>query len=141
MVETQTACLVRAGGDRRPRLRLVCFPHAGGTPAAFRGWADRLPPEVELLIACYPGRHNRFADPLWTRMEPLADEAAAALLRLPDVPTALFGHSMGAAVAYEAAVRLQAAGRPPLRLFVSGHPAPHRERPVGVDYADTDTPL
>jgi surfactin synthase thioesterase subunit len=40
-------------------------------------------------------------------------------------PFALFGHSVGALVAYEVARSLCAAGRTPVHLFVSGQRAPH----------------
>jgi surfactin synthase thioesterase subunit len=42
-----------------------------------------------------------------------------------DRPFALFGHSVGALVAYETARSLCAAGRTPVHLFVSGQRAPH----------------
>ncbi|WP_034263748.1 thioesterase II family protein [Actinospica robiniae] len=109
----------------RPRLRLVCLPHAGGTASFFQPWAELMPPDVELLAVRYPGRHDRYGDPFAESMEQLADPVAAALEPLLDRPIALFGHSMGATVGYEVAVRLEAAGRPPVRLFVSSRRAPH----------------
>ncbi|MFE6744809.1 thioesterase II family protein [Kitasatospora purpeofusca] len=110
-----------------PRLRLVCFPHAGGSPAAYRTWHRHLPADVEVLAVCYPGRQDRIGDPFPAGAAELADEVAAALGPLRDVPVALFGHSMGALLAYEVAVRLAAdpGAPPPVRLFVSGSPAPH----------------
>nr|BEK67602.1 alpha/beta fold hydrolase [Kitasatospora purpeofusca] len=109
-----------------PRLRLVCFPHAGGSPAAYRTWHRHLPTDVEVLAVCYPGRQDRIGDPFPAGAAELAAEVAAALGPLRDVPVALFGHSMGALLAYEVAVRLAAdpGAPPPVRLFVSGSPAP-----------------
>ncbi|MFJ8432085.1 thioesterase II family protein [Kitasatospora sp. NPDC094019] len=105
----------------------MCFPHAGGSPAAYRSWHRHLPEDVEVLAVCYPGRQDRIGDPFPAGVAELADEIAAALAPLRGVPVALFGHSMGALVAYEVAVRLAAApdAPPPVRLFVSGSPAPH----------------
>ncbi len=110
-------------------LRLVCFPHAGGSVTTFRGWPALLPASVELVGVQYPGRQDRYAEPCHEQMAPLADEIAAAVLAELTGPLAFFGHSMGAAVGFEVARRLQAAGREPVRLFVSARSAPTRTRP------------
>ena len=111
-----------------PRLRLACFPHAGGSASFFRSWSERLPPDIDLLALQYPGREDRFNEAPTTRLEDLADGAALALRDFADAPLALFGHSLGAALAYETALRLESAGAPLRHLFVSAHPAPHRQR-------------
>lgn len=123
-------CLRRAGLVADPWARLVCFPHAGGTASFYRGWREDLPADVELCSVQYPGRLDRIAEPGAPDMDRLADEIAHALAALSDRPLALFGHSMGAAVAYEAALRLPAlTGRSADLLLVSGRCAPHRARP------------
>ncbi|WP_220183073.1 thioesterase II family protein [Sphaerisporangium album] len=107
------------------RLRLVCLPHAGGGASAYRPWAALLPPEVELLTVQYPGREDRFQDPLVDGMQDLVTRIAGALTPALDRPYALFGHSMGSAVAWELAHELRHRGAPaPRRLFVSGREAP-----------------
>ncbi|MFI9324907.1 thioesterase II family protein [Kitasatospora aureofaciens] len=104
-----------------PALRLVCFPHAGGSASFFRSWAAHLDPSVELLAVQYPGRENRFHEPLVPDLATLAEAAAEHLRPLPPLPTVLFGHSMGAAVAYESLLLLEALGDTPVtRLCVSG---------------------
>ncbi|MEB3963736.1 alpha/beta fold hydrolase [Streptomyces kunmingensis] len=119
------------GGD--VRLRLVGFPHAGGTASLFHGWAARLPRGVELLATQYPGRQERLAEPCAESMEELADRITDALEDVlgPELaaPLALFGHSLGSAVAYEVARRLdERHGIVPARIVVSGRGAPHTER-------------
>ncbi|GGL51473.1 thioesterase II family protein [Planomonospora parontospora] len=116
-----------------PRLRLVCFPHAGGAAGFFRTWGARLPEGVELYGVQYPGRQDRVREPHARTMDELAGPAAAALRPLAGVPTALFGHSMGAAVAHETVLRLEAELDGPLAgLVVSGRPAPDRLRRTEV---------
>ncbi|WP_327243886.1 thioesterase II family protein [Streptomyces sp. NBC_01320] len=125
----------RLRGTAEPALRLACFPHAGGTASMFRGWRRLLPPDVELLAARYPGRQDRIAEPVIESMDELAERITGALLGLLDRPLALFGHSMGSAVAYAVAAKLSAEhGVNPALLVVSGRPAPHRVEPTTVHH-------
>jgi pyochelin biosynthetic protein PchC len=124
----------------RPRLRLVCFPHAGGTAQLFHGWPARLPSDIEVLAVRYPGRQDRVAEPCVDDMGTLADAVAAALEPHLDRPLALFGHSMGAAVAYEVALRLEARPVVPVHVLVSAHVPGHRADRSHLD-DDTDEAL
>lgn len=111
----------------RPGLRLVCFPHAGGGASFYGRWSRWLPPAVELLVVQYPGREDRLREAPVNDLHSLADLVAEALAPLLHRPLALFGHSLGAAVAYEVAHRLeeQASLDLDLRgLFVSGRAPP-----------------
>ncbi|MEU9268780.1 alpha/beta fold hydrolase [Streptomyces sp. NPDC048251] len=111
------------------RARLVCLPHAGGSASFFFPVSKALAPEVEVLAVQYPGRQDRRHEPNVSGLPDLADRIFAALRPLDDRPLALFGHSMGAVLAYEIALRMQDSGLPaPVRLFVSGRRAPSRHR-------------
>ncbi|MEU0743930.1 alpha/beta fold hydrolase [Streptomyces sp. NPDC006134] len=109
-------------------VRLVCLPHAGGAASFYLPVAKALAPRVEVLAVQYPGRQDRRHEPAATDVEQLADAVAEEILATLDGPYALFGHSMGAMVGFEAARRLQAAGRGPAELFVSGRRAPALDR-------------
>ena len=127
-----------------PRARLVCLPHAGGTAAAYTGWADRLPDWVELLCVQYPGRQDRIAEPCLPSAAMMADAVVAALTPYADLPLYLFGHSMGGMVAYESAVRMELGPGPyPAALFLSGQLAPHRYTPFpdGLDDATVEATI
>lgn len=110
-----------------PRLRLVCFAHAGGTASTFRLWHKGLPEDIEVLAVRYPGRQDRLLEDPIEDMDELVDAISAALPPLLTGPLAFFGHSLGASVAHEVAVRLEQRHDHRLtRLFVSAREAPHR---------------
>ncbi|MFD5660951.1 thioesterase II family protein [Streptomyces hirsutus] len=104
------------------RIRLVCVPHAGAGAAVFRPWAERLGPDTELVTVRLPGRESRLREPPVREWPALAREFAAALGEQVAAPYLLFGHSMGAMLAYETVVRPLA--RPPERVLLSGCRAP-----------------
>ncbi len=105
--------------------KLVCFPHAGGWASTYRTWPSGLPSDVGVLAVRYPGREDRLDDPFPAGLEALADTVTAALADLTRQRLVLFGHSMGASVAHEVALRLHAMGCPPAALCVSGRRPPH----------------
>jgi pyochelin biosynthesis protein PchC len=109
-------------------VRLVCLPHAGGSASFFFPIATALRPRIDVLAVQYPGRQDRWRDSLIDNVPELADAVTAALGPWLDRPVALFGHSMGASVAFEVAVRLAREGIVPSQLFVSGRRAPSRHR-------------
>ncbi|MFI1378413.1 thioesterase II family protein [Embleya sp. NPDC020886] len=111
----------------QPVARLVCLPHSGGTAAAYAPWAASLRPDIELLAVQYPGHGDRFGEPAPDDVRTLSAELDAELSRLDPLPTFLFGHSLGALVAYESALALAADGRPLHGLLVSGCLPPSRQ--------------
>jgi surfactin synthase thioesterase subunit len=104
--------------------RLVALPHAGGSASAFCLLSTALAPEFQVLAVQYPGRQDRFHEPLITDIHELADHVVKALEPYLDEPLALFGHSMGASVAFETARRLERRGVAPTALIVSSRTAP-----------------
>ncbi|MEU9731649.1 alpha/beta fold hydrolase [Streptomyces sp. NPDC048002] len=115
----------RWSGGSTPRFTLICLPHAGGSAGFYRPWAALMPSEVELLAVQYPVREDRLEDPGAADMHGLVSAVADAVAPLLDRPYALFGHSMGSAVAWELAHELSRREVPrPRRLFASGRAAP-----------------
>ena len=111
--------------DSRARFRLFCFPYAGGSSAIYRPWSRQIHPDVEVVPAVLPGRELRLREPAYTRSEPLVEDLARAIVPFLDRPFALFGHSMGATLAFELARQLRSEhGIEPNHLFVSGRRAP-----------------
>src|SRR3954464_3266849 len=50
------AWIVRYRPNDQARLRLFCFPYAGGRASVFRSWLDALPADIELCCIQLPGR-------------------------------------------------------------------------------------
>lgn len=118
--------IARQSAQGECRLRLYCFPYAGGGTQIYRGYAQLLPPGIEVCMVQLPGRERRFGEPAPTSV----DESVRGLLPVmraeTDLPWAFFGHSLGALIAYELARALRTEGLPsPRHLFVSAHRAPH----------------
>lgn len=105
--------------------RLVCFPHAGGSASYFAPLAQALPDAVDLVALQYPARQERLSEPGIASIDELVAAILPQLDGWLDQPFALFGHSMGAIVAYEVARILEhQRGTVPLALVVSGRRAP-----------------
>jgi medium-chain acyl-[acyl-carrier-protein] hydrolase len=112
------------------RIRLYCFPFAGGGPASFTSWVDEMPADIgaktELWTVNLPGRESMRVPPRYTRMSPITQALTDAIASYLAVPFVFFGHSMGALISYELACELRARGMTgPLHIIVSAHRAPH----------------
>ncbi|WP_395576987.1 thioesterase II family protein [Streptomyces sp. BK79] len=116
--------------------RLVCFPHAGGSASFYFPTSRALAPQTEVLAVQYPGRQDRRSERCRESVAELADELTQELLPYTDRPLALFGHSMGATIAFEIAQRLESRDIVPLALFISGRRAPTLDRPENLHMLD-----
>jgi medium-chain acyl-[acyl-carrier-protein] hydrolase len=117
--------LTRFPATGEARRRIFCLPFAGGGPAAFRLWPRALPDDVEVLAVRLPGRSPSSREPLLDSAADIVAWLLPAMRSADELPFVIFGHSMGALLAYELTIALEADGaRPPERLFVSGRGAP-----------------
>ncbi len=108
------------------RGRLFCLPHAGAGAAAYLGWSGELGHGVSLWAVQLPGREARLGEPALASLPLLVDTLLPLLAPHCGLPYALYGHSMGAFVAFELAQALALAGvSAPRLLVVSGARAPH----------------
>jgi pyochelin biosynthetic protein PchC len=105
------------------QVRLFCFPFAGGTAMSFTPFSFHLPAHLGVCPVRLPGRDGRAPAPSCT-LEDLADQIADGLRPFLDRPFALFGHSLGAHVAFEVALRLEQRGKPPGILYASASRPP-----------------
>ena len=138
-VSTQTSAWVRRFQPApEAATRLICFPHAGGSATFYFPVAQALSPAVDVLCLQYPGRQDRRGEPCIDDIGTLADLITAELRPWLDRPFTLFGHSMGATLAFEVALRLERGGSTALGLFASGRRAPSRHRDERVHLASDD---
>lgn len=105
-------------------VRLVCFPHAGGSASYYFPVSKALSSVADVQVLQYPGRQDRRVTPFIEDMDELADAVTAVLRGQLDLPLVLFGHSMGATLAFEVAARLEREGVDLLAMFASGRRAP-----------------
>ena len=112
---------------KRPqaRFRLFCFARAGGGTASFRGWPQDIHPEVEVALIQCPGREARLREEPLRSMEALVPTIAGEMAKFLDLPYAVYGHSLGAKVAFETVRELRRRKLPaPVHLFAAASPGP-----------------
>lgn len=116
------------------RLRIFCLPYAGGGASIYRPWVRHLPAEVQVCPIQLPGREERLRETAFTQVPLLVETVAEALTPHLDLPYVLFGHSLGALLAFELARELRRRELPaPQHLYASAARAPHlppRERAI-----------
>ncbi|WP_406428077.1 thioesterase II family protein [Streptomyces sp. NBC_00147] len=125
----------------RPPVRLLCFHHAGGSPVSFLGWQRALGEAVDVVPVSLPGREVDGASRRYDDMDSLARALEDELGPVLETPYLVYGHSMGALVAYRLALRrARLARRTPERLLVGAYPAPHLPHPLahGAHLSDED---
>jgi acyl transferase domain-containing protein len=114
------------------KVRLFCFPYAGGNAAVYRPWVESLRPDIELVAVDPPGRAARVHERPIDDFDAFFDALLPALAQFTDRPMAFYGHCLGGITLYEAARRLRAQRGFELRhVFVSSSRAPRRLLRVG----------
>ncbi|MGW7824382.1 thioesterase II family protein, partial [Streptomyces puniciscabiei] len=132
-----TAWIRRYHPSADSTVRLVCFPHAGGSASFFHQVSTRFAPETDVVALQYPGRQDRRHEPCIEDLGVLADRLSEEIGALSDKSTVFFGHSMGAVLAFETALRLEERGaNPPRAIVASGRRAPSCRRPERVHHGD-----
>ncbi|VVS94549.1 thioesterase II family protein [Desulfoluna spongiiphila] len=115
---------------RTERVRFFALPFAGGGASIFHGWEGLLPPHVGMYAVQPPGRENRISETPYSSMASLVEGLTEAMLPYLDMPFVLFGHSLGARVAFEVARALRKSlGVEPHHLIVAASRGPHIPEP------------
>ena len=121
---------VRHNPTPQPQRRLFCFPYGGGNAATYHNWSQYLPTNVELCAIQLPGRSNRLHEQPYIALPELITTLAHVIEPLLDMPYTLFGHSLGALLAFELTRELRRRNqRAPEHLFISARLAPQLPLP------------
>jgi surfactin synthase thioesterase subunit len=103
---------------------IIVFPHAGAAASSYRTLATALAAGGDTFVVQYPRRAERLNHPAPQTIHDLAHELFQAGPWHRAAPLRLFGHSMGALVAFEFARIAEQHRIPVHKLWVSAGPVP-----------------
>jgi len=121
------------------KVRLICFPFAGGDARAFDAFVQSLPSWIEAVVVEYPGHGTRRSEPLCSDTPSLVraifPSLRSAISDGSRIPYAILGYSVGALVAMETCEHVSRLGLPaPCLVIPVGAAAPTTWK-LGVDPA------
>ncbi len=116
--------------EAKDKIRLFCLPYAGGGASIYRGWAKAFSGDTGIYPIQLPGRENRITELPIYEMRELVVAISEAMRPYLQRPFILFGHSLGARIAFELVRNLREKWKiQPCCLIVSGSRAPHIPEP------------
>jgi medium-chain acyl-[acyl-carrier-protein] hydrolase len=117
-------------GETMSRIKLFCFPYAGGAAASYSSWKQLLNPDIEMRAIELAARGRRMREPNYNSIDDAVDDVFNIINdELHQAPYALFGHSMGSMIAFELAYKIQRNNLPePIHIIFSGRAAPQVSR-------------
>ena len=77
------------------KVRLFCFPFAGGGLVSFRNWAQLFGDTVEVVAVEAPGRGTRINEPAVDDLDTFVERLLPEMTDWLDRPSAFFGHCLG----------------------------------------------
>lgn len=117
--------------DGDPKIRLILFPCAGAGANIFKNLSLTLPTSIDPLVVQLAGREDRISEEYVSNMNEIVGEISESIKPFMSDQVVFFGHSMGAFVAYEVAVRMRQIFQwEPVKIIVSSQGGPSA-KPTG----------
>ncbi|WP_202080471.1 thioesterase II family protein [Caldalkalibacillus salinus] len=115
---------------------IFCFPFAGGGASTYYPWESYFDnTHICICPVQLPGREGRLSESCQTNMYTLVDTLTTVIKPYVHQPFALFGHSMGAIIAFELARSLYTKWQVlPDHIFLSSRHAPHLDKKPSQRY-------
>ncbi len=118
------------------KIKLLCFPYAGGSSNIYNSWERDLDNSIELVLIELAGRGTRVDEAHYNNLFELIEDIYPQVIKeTAETPYLFFGHSMGSLIAYELTQKINQQKRlPPFHVFFSGRGAPHLKRKTKQNY-------
>ncbi len=108
-----------------PKIRLICFPYAGGNKYSFNQFFPYLEDVFECVTIELPGRGRRFGEALLGNIPEMVDDFYMQIQPYLDADFVFYAHSMGGILSNALIHKLKDQDkRLPLFLFATGCAAP-----------------
>ncbi len=109
-------------------INLICFPYAGGSATYFAPLKSKIDKRINVCPVLYPGREMNKDIENFATIEELAENFVKSSPNLFTKPFVLFGHCLGAIVAFETATFVNKLyGKKAELLIVSSAQAPEQK--------------
>lgn len=122
-------------------MNLFCIPHAGGSCVQYLTWKELLNSSIHFMPLDLAGHAYRVNEKAFETVEEATADIVKKLKKLNNNDEyAIFGHSMGAIIAYAVYLQLEAEGEKlPSHIFFSGMRDPyHFKNDVKDSYSDEE---
>ena len=112
------------------KIKLFCFPYAGGSATVYAKWKDLLYHSIELIPVELRGRGHRITQPHYQNLDDTLNDVFNIIKNeIKSSHYAFFGHSLGTLIAYELYWKIKSNLLPlPIHTFFSGRGALHVPR-------------
>lgn len=108
------------------KIKLYCLPYAGGSKSIYNEWIDEYRDIAEIIPIEYNGHGELFCEPFYVSADEAAEDICQRIMGDKPDNYAVFGHSMGSAIALLTVAKLEEKySHKPKAILVGGMRPPH----------------